>query len=638
MTSKLQRILVALALVGVLAFAFVSWTRVLFHRGSVGSVQQLAFFAIPPYAYAPPVMLALLTAVALFFRRELIQTRTLAAALYVALFSLASALIHPLGYEAVIAAVALVVAVILGVLSPELRAADAAASPPGDRRIAVGLFLLITLVDALYAMHRYYWFGAGSWDLGCEIHNAYRSSHFYDSTSTVLGNVDYLGDHFMIGIYLWAPLFWISSSGYMVLFLQCINLAAVGPVVYLLARDKGAPVLAAAVLGLASGFAFGVQSAVYFDAHEINFGFGFLAVAILAFERKRLALASVLLGAFVLFKESLGAYVAALGLLALWRGIRDNDRRHLQYGAAWIAGGVLWFVLVNRVFMPYFIARANRPEPHETFSEFGPTVFQAALGMLSNPFKAIGALFVPEEKTASLLVTFGGLGYLAFLSPEILLAAIPLLMERFLSSKATMWEMGYHYAAPLTLYSAWASAIGWPKAALFSRRAVDAIAAGLSSRVSIILPIYLLISTALMNSIGYRHPANFHEWMHGYFSTPERRETNANAVAFLNGFGKDAKLAVQNRTLPHLADRAFIYRLGDYRNADFVLLVINESAWPWDDNYPMRLAHELGASPEWKLIFSEGYTAVFARAKATDSPAVRPSSILENYLAKPESP
>ena len=60
-------------------------------------------------------------------------------------------------------------------------------------------------------------------------------------------------------------------------------------------------------------------------------------------------------------------------------------------------------------------------------------------------------VFVPAAKVHSQLVTLGGLGFLPLLAPEILIPALPLIAERFLSSKATMWEMGYHYAIPLCL-------------------------------------------------------------------------------------------------------------------------------------------------------------------------------------------
>src|SRR5262249_57107712 len=117
-------------------------------------------------------------------------------------------------------------------------------APRSDRGTAIGFWAVTALVFSIFSMHRHFWFGSGSWDMGCMVHNVYRASRFLDSTSTVLGNVDYLGDHFMIGIYLLAPFFWISSSGYMLLFVQSLSLAATAPAIFLIARTRGTDKLA----------------------------------------------------------------------------------------------------------------------------------------------------------------------------------------------------------------------------------------------------------------------------------------------------------------------------------------------------------------------------------------------------------
>jgi uncharacterized membrane protein len=411
----------------------------------------------------------------------------------------------------------------------------------------------------------------------------------------------------MIGIYLYAPIYWIDSSGYTLLLIQSVNLAAAAPAIFLIARHHAAPPIPAAILALGGSLAFGMQSAAYFDSHEITVGFGFLCFGIWAFETGRLKLATLLFVLFALFKESLGAYVVALGLLALWRGLRSRDRRHLAYGAAWILFGAIWFVLVNRVFMPALIARANPPEPHETFADFGPTVFQAAIGIVTHPLKAIAAIFVADEKVQSLAVTFLGLGGLAFLSPQIAIAAAPLIAERFLSSKQTMWEMGYHYAAPLSLYCAWAAARSYER----FRSLLDA---RFGRRASFALPIYLLLAAILINAFGYRHPANFHKWEEPYFSKPDRRRANQSAVAYVEAnASKEEKVAAQNRILPHLADRPFIYRLGDWGRADWVVVSPGESAWPWPDSFAHQVSRTLRSSKDWTLLFEESGTQVFAR-------------------------
>ena len=578
-------------------------------------------------------LVAVLVAAVFVRRRDLANPRTATAVALGTLATIGVSMATTWAYYLFLLEAAAFFALVVGLL---------AGAPPDhrklrDRTVAAGLWLFVGSIMAVFTMHRFWAMGAGSWDMGCMIHNFYRASRFLDTTSTVLGDVDFLGDHFMIGIYLYAPIFWLHASGYSLLLIQCANLGATAPAIYLIARHRGASQIAAVALALAAGLSFGLQSAAYFDSHEIVVGFGFLAWGLWALETGRLRAATVLIVIFALFKESLGAYVVALGLLAVWRGIRGADaddpsppdaKRLLRYGLTWIAFGAIWFVLVNRVFMPALIARARVPEPHETFADFGPTVFTALVGILSDPLKAVAALFVPAAKISSHLVTLGGVGWLALAAPEILLAAAPLIAERFLSSKATMWEMGYHYGAPLSLYVAWATAVGWSRIRRVTTEVLAWFDGSLRQQAPLVLGGYLLASMLLINGAGYPHPANFLRWDMVYFSTPERRASNAGGIALLEAQGRDAKVAAQNRLLPHLADRPVIYRLGDWTKADWVLLSVGENAWPWDDGYPGRLARTLATDPAWRLVHSAGSTAVFARVAVTELPAVAPDPTL----------
>ena len=300
-------------------------------------------------------------------------------------------------------------------------------------------------------------------------------------------------------------------------------------------------------------------------------------------------------------------------------------------------GAVLavWFVLVNRVYMPALIARANAPEPHETFADFGPTIFEAAIGMATHPMKALAAVFTPDEKLLSLGVTLGGTGGLALLSPQVGLAALPLFAERFLSSKATMWQMGYHYAAPLSLYAGWAAARGWPVAARVLDRALAGV--GRPFAAAPLLGIYVTLAALGIAGFGYRHASNYFVWQPGYFSTAPRKAAHDGAVALLEAEGRGARVAVQNRILPHLADRPVVYRLGDWEKTDWVLLSVGESAWPYDDGLPRRVARRLWAAPEWRLVYAQEGTAVFARASVTARPEVSPTPPL-GLSARPKPP
>lgn len=618
------RLLCGASILAALGFLATWATRILAHGGALvhfDAVRSLDNLKVPP---ATPYVVAgavLLGAGLLYRRRTLLHPRAAAWVIGASLLGVAAPRLSVVGHQLMALICAAGLALLLGAhlgRGPRLAALRLPRATPWI------LWGGLTAVHAAYSMHRHAWYGSGSWDHGCMIHNFYRASRFMSTTSTVLGDVDFLGDHFMLGIYLYAPLTWLNASGYMVLLIQAANLAAVGPAIYLIARHHRLGELTALVFALAVGLSFGLQSAAYFDSHEISVGFGFLAWGLWAFETGRLRAATVLLLTFALFKESLGAYVVGLGLLAGWRGLTQRDRRHLKYGLLWVLAGGLWFVLVNRVFMPTLIARANLPEPHETFADFGPTIFEAAIGMATHPMKALAALFVPDEKLLSLGVTLAGTGGLALLSPQVGIAALPLVAERFLSSKATMWQMGYHYAAPLCLYSGWAAVRGWARVERGLTRLLRPGGRTLAQAAPWVLTLYVGLAAFAMNGFGYRHPSNYFRWRESYFASPARKAAQDEAVARLEHEGRGARLSVQNRVLPHLADRPVIYRLGEWAKADWVLLTVGQSAWPEPDSFPPQLARKLARDPEWRLVFSKENTAIFARVAVTGWPAVTP--------------
>ena len=631
----------SLALVAV----FASWAgQLLVLRGGltpVGRVASIDLLPAPGWSLAWVVVAVAAFAGVLVRHRDLRGWRTSGALAVLFGGATVAAAASPVGHHVTILGVALLGAVTVGLARSPTVLTRLVEGMGSDRRrdlvIAGVLWGVVFAVDAVFSMHRHAWFGSGSWDHGCMVHNFYRAAHFLPTVSTVLGGVDFLGDHFMVGIYLYAPVVWLWDSGYSVLAIQAAQVSAVAPAIYLMARHHGIGRFAGGVLALGTALSFGLQSAVYFDAHGITVGFGFLAFGLWAFETGRLRTATVLLFVFSLFKESLGAYVAALGLLAIVRGATGRDRRHVAYGAAWMAYGVVWFVLVNRVFMPAFAAQGLPPEPHETYADFGPTVFTAAQGILANPLKAFVAVFVPMMKLESHAVTLGHTGLVALLSPQVAVAALPLVAERFLSSKSTMWEMGYHYAGPLCLYAGWAAVRGFSRARSIVGALLEYLGRGLGAHRRGVLVAYLAFAAVLETRFGYRHPANFYTWQAGYFSRPAQKVANERAVKWLARQGRAARVAAQNRILPHLANRPFIYRLGEYEKADWVVLSVRESAWPYDAGLPHRLAARLYADPGWKLVFSEEETAVFARVEATDRAAVPAAGALRLGPGPPKS-
>src|SRR5207245_9233829 len=66
-----------------------------------------------------------------------------------------------------------------------------------------------SVLYATWSITRYERFGAGAWDLGCRSQSIWLLAHAKGFTSTVLGDVNFMGDHFMPSLALLAPVGWV---------------------------------------------------------------------------------------------------------------------------------------------------------------------------------------------------------------------------------------------------------------------------------------------------------------------------------------------------------------------------------------------------------------------------------------------
>jgi uncharacterized membrane protein len=136
-----------------------------------------------------------------------------------------------------------------------------------------------------------------------------------------------------------------------------------------------------------------------------------------------------------------------MSLLVAFFGIYLLILKQYKYGFATLAVGMLWFSLAIKVFIPYF-AGDNQAFNYWSYDQLGPDLMSSIIAMIKNPLFAISLLFIPIVKVMTLLKTFGVMLGLTFFSPIVLLA-IPLILERFLSSTENYWQFNYHYGATL---------------------------------------------------------------------------------------------------------------------------------------------------------------------------------------------
>lgn len=498
----------------------------------------------------------------------------------------------------------------------------------------VGLWVPVTtafVVYAVWSVTRHQWFGTGSWDLGLYNQNAWLAGHGGPLFSSVIEESHFLGDHFAPVTFLWAPFTWTGQTW--ILLVVQVGLVT-GASIPLAALARRAGLGPGAVFGVTVAFLFaiGTQSMLNFDFHLIAPVPLGLYLAVLGFESDRRWLAYLGLGLVLICKESAILYAGAVGG---WLFLTKPGKR--VEGAAIAAFCLAFFWIVVSKVQPYLLSLgAPKPAHFDAYKAFGDTLGEALANMVRHPGKVLVVLVTPEQKAETLLISFGGFGFLALGTPSALWLALPNLVERFLGSKREMWGLSFHYSLTLLAILAWASVqtIARLERAC-ARRRTRALDDGLLSRLArpgvldLGVAVFLLLTTVGTMRV-YPREYDLQRLFMPYFSSAEGAAINHRALEIIP---PDGKVMAQNHFVPHLSFRELVWRLQPrfLAKADWVVVNPDESPWPHDRDHVLRLTRRLFDDPAWTLVFSEGTTAVFEKGGER---AVPPTADLRRVLGR----
>ncbi|MBD0746513.1 hypothetical protein BG418_33310 [Streptomyces sp. CBMA152] len=266
-----------------------------------------------------------------------------------------------------------------------------------------------------------------SWDLGIFEQAIRGYAHLRAPVADLKGpGANILGDHFSPVTALLAPVYRIFPTPVTLLVAQSalFALSAV-PVTRAAARLLGRG--AGLALGVAYGLSWGLQRAADFDFHEICFAVPLIAFSLEAVLARRWRAALFWALPLVLVKEDLGLTVAAIAAVVALR-TRRTSRRTAAYAAGVAAFGIAAVALTLTVVIPAF----NSTGAYDYWSKTSG----------AGPFTASGT------KLRTLLWLLLPTGLLALRSP-LMLAAVPTIGWRFLSSDDHYWSTDWHYSAVL---------------------------------------------------------------------------------------------------------------------------------------------------------------------------------------------
>lgn len=323
-----------------------------------------------------------------------------------------------------------------------------------DRRrsgvVPVAVFAVVFLGYVLFAAQQWAQFTARSWDLGIFTQLLAHYAALQPPIVDIKGaGYNLLGDHFHPLLAILAPVYAVFPSAFTLLVIQAACFALSAAVFARAARTRlGDP--AGSALGLAFGFAWGLQYAADAQFHEIALAVPLLTLSLVAVLDRRWWAATLWSAPLVFVKEDLGLTVVVLGLVIMLLAWRERSARPapaagatafrrlasfpgVALGASLTVWGALWFAVATMIVLPALNpggewAYADKADPLSVLTD---------TSILFNPAKG---------ETLALILACSAV--LVLRSPLALLL-LPTLAWRFFSTNSGYWAPTWHYSAVL---------------------------------------------------------------------------------------------------------------------------------------------------------------------------------------------
>ncbi|MFN2543007.1 MAG: DUF2079 domain-containing protein [Actinomycetota bacterium] len=448
-------------------------------------------------------------------------------------------------------------------------------------------------VYSTYALLRHWHFHSDGFDLGIFDQAVWHYSRFEAPASSIRGVSNLLGDHFHPILVVLAPFYWLVGRPAVLLVAQGVLLGlAVVPIVLFARKRVGA--VPAYLIGTGFSLYWGIQRAVGFDFHEIAFAVPLIAFAVYFADERRWRLMFACLALLLLVKEDLSMFVAFFGiyLLAL---------RQVRYALVAIAAGTGWFLLTTEVIIPALAGPTGFA--YWTFTQFGPGPFSALKYIMLHPTSVLHVLVFPRMKVHTEFRIFYPFLLLAFASPACILA-VPLILERFLSTNSFFWTPDFHYTATIAPVIAMASADGLANVTrLLGRERLRHLVRVATAGAIVAVNAILLFGTpgSPLRDLGDGAT---------YRSTVFQRT----GYAALTRIPADASVDAQDAIIPHVSERREVYELvPDAPATDYVIASPNLPPWPNASYEVIEGILRQRVQQGYRTIFDEGGWVVLRR-------------------------
>lgn len=395
---------------------------------------------------------------------------------------------------------------------------------------------------------------------------------------------------------LLAPLYWIWSSPYMLLFVQVV-VVALGALPVFWIADK-----ALRSKPLALVFAIGyllyppMQRALMYDFHAVTLATSFLLFAYWYMDTGRW-------GRFVLFavlaalcKEQIWLVVAMMGVyIALWK------KKPVLGGITAFVSVAMFYILFWKIIPAY--ASANQHFALKYLSDFGGDMDSILVSIIRDPSLFWKTILAPD-RAWFLFQRFVPVAFLSVLSPwKLIFAGVDLGLS-MLSSSQFMRSIDYQYNSTVTPFIFISAIEGLAHVSRFAKQRKI-------TRLNVAVVSILVCATFLSSYVWGVMPKGVHSLSWYYFREPAGYETIKHVVQNID---TKYSVSVTNNLGAQVSQRRELYNfpIGAH-TADYVIVKLDDkAAWPSMSDQQKAL-EELRVDVNYELYARTGSFSAYRR-------------------------
>jgi uncharacterized membrane protein len=476
---------------------------------------------------------------------------------------------------------------------------------------------LFFLIYGLISFVNHYQFRTYALDLGMFNQALYNFAHFkanYFTLDPSGAEINYFGDHFSPITILYVPFYYVFGS-YSLLVIQILAIlfGGIGAYRYASLKIKN-EFIRLFILGHFFSI-WGIYSALSFDFHNNVIAAMLVPWLIYYDELKNKKLFFVCFFLILLAKENMALWIAFISIGLIFKNGIANKKFLFQH-LFLIGFSLCYFVVIVGFVMPY-IRNGEGMNQLVRYSHLGGSLHQIIKTILENPRYVFALFFESTEfdkiyfgiksETHFMVLVSGGL--LLFSRPYYLIMLIPIYAQKMLSNDYALWGINGQYSIEFV--------------PILSLCLIDYLGNTKSTRNTWLVAI---IFTGLTINYSYKaiesRSSLWYESTNSAFYRADHYDPKLDLLEIykaLDLIEGTASISCNPSICPHIAFREKIYSFPIVKDADYIVLLDNESFYPLTKESYAIEKESYKKSIDYKVIYDKNKLLILKNKNRTSS-------------------